>query len=316
MKPKHYACRMVLLAALVVISNPGYCATYGVEKQIPLPIGEMTEVLVKWWQAAGNQIRRTEPEAGGVQLYAEKGMENWKVDLIPYSALATRVSVNFSGIAPETRIQQFWDHISHYLYKPSVEEPGASDQHIPAAVLSKIESVVCIDARLAENNVQFSGVIIDTNGLVLCTAHDLGNNQRLTVTLYDGREVEAKLLFKDTHADLSILQITLKTKTAIRLFEGRNLLGMGETIYSVGCPVNLRGTVYAGTINGPPRRMNDLPLWQAHMEIYHGSSGSPVFDANGIIVALVKGRYRGTTTTGFLIPMETIFKFLKEKTPL
>jgi serine protease Do len=144
----------------------------------------------------------------------------------------------------------------------------------------------------------------------------LGKNQRLTVTLYDGREVEAKLLFRDPHADLSILQIALKTKTAIRLFEGRNLLGMGETIYSVGCPVKLRGTVYAGTINSPPRRMNDLPLWQVSMEIYHGSSGSPVFDENGKIVAMVKGRYRGTTTTGFLIPMETIFKFLKEKTPL
>ena len=62
--------------------------------------------------------------------------------------------------------------------------------------------------------------------------------------------------------------------------------------------------------------MNDQPLWQAHMEIYHGSSGSPVFDVNGNIVAMVKGRYRGTTTTAFLIPMETILIFFKEKNPL
>jgi serine protease Do len=316
MKRKQHVFLITLIAAFVAIGQASYCAAEAIEKRIPLPIGEMTEVLIKWWEDTGNQIRKTEPETGCVRLYAEKGMENWKVDLAPYSALATRVSVNFSGITPETRIQQFWDHISHYLHNPLAEEPRASDEHIPTAVLSKIESVVCIDARLDENDIQFSGFIIDTDGLVLCTAHDLGNNQRLSVTLFDGRELEAKLLFKDSHADLSILQIALRPKTAIRLSEGRNLLGMGETIYSVGCPVNLRGTVYAGTIDSPPRRMNDLPLWQVHMEIYHGSSGSPVFDANGNIVAMVKGRYRGTTTTGFLIPMETIFKFLKEKTPL
>ena len=63
----------------------------------------------------------------------------------------------------------------------------------------------------------------------------------LTVTLYDGREVKATLLFKDPHKDLSILQIALKTKTAIRLSEGRNLLGMGETIFSVGCPSQSAG---------------------------------------------------------------------------
>ena len=313
MKLKPYACHIVLLIALITVAEPGYGASEAVEKQIPLPIGEMTDMLVKWWGDAGYQIQRSEPEAGHVRFHAIKGQENWQVDLAPHSALATRVIVSFSGMNPEIRQQQFWDHISHYIHNPSAEEPRDSDRHIPAAVLSQMESVVCINARSDENNVQFSGFIIDTNGLVLCTAHDLGNSQDLTVTLYDGQEVKAKLLFKDPQKDLSILQIALKTKAAIRLSEGRNLLGMGETVFTVGCPVNLRGTVYAGTINSPPRKMNDLPLWQAHMEIYHGSSGSPVFDVNGKIVAVVKGRYRGTTTTAFLIPMETILIFFKEK---
>jgi serine protease Do len=312
---KPYVRHIMLLIALITIAGHGYGATEAVEKQIPVPIGEMTDMLVKWWEDTGYQIQRTEPENGYVRFYAVKGQEACQVDLAPHSALATRVIVRFSGMAPEMREQQFWDHISFYLHNPTAEEPRSSDQHIPATVLSKIESVVCINAKSDGNTVQFSGFIIDTQGLVLCTAHDLGDSQRLTVTLYDGQEIEAKLLFKDPHMDLSILQIALKTKGAIRLSEGRNLLGMGETIFTVGCPVNLRGTVYAGTINAPPRRMNDMPLWQAHMEIYHGSSGSPVFDVSGNIVAMVKGRYRGTTTTAFLIPMETIFNFIKEKNP-
>lgn len=316
MNLKPTVCQIFLLITLITVVEPGYGATQSAEKQIPLAVGEMTDLLVKWWEDAGYRIRRMEPEAGHVTLNAIKDQESWQVDLSPHSALETRVSATYSGKTPDLRQRQFWDHISSYLLSLPTEAPPGSNHPIPAAVLSRIESVVCINARSDETSIQFSGVIIDTNGIVLCTAHDLGNSQHITVTLYDGQEVTAKLLLKDPHADLSILQLSLKPKAAIRLSEGRNLLEMGETIFSVGCPVNLQNIIYAGTINAPPRRMNDLPLWQANMEIHHGSSGSPVFDVNGNIVAVVKGRYRGTTTTGFLIPLETILHFLKEKSPL
>ena len=45
-------------------------------------------------------------------------------------------------------------------------------------------------------------------------------------------------------------------------------------------------------------------------DIYPGSSGSPVFDNQGRLVGMVKGRYRGTTTVGFVTPLETIVAFL------
>jgi serine protease Do len=46
------------------------------------------------------------------------------------------------------------------------------------------------------------------------------------------------------------------------------------------------------------------------MNIYPGSSGSPVFDNQGRLVGMVRGRYRGTTTVGFVTPLETIVAFL------
>jgi serine protease Do len=86
---------------------------------------------------------------------------------------------------------------------------------------------------------------------------------------------------------------------------------MGEKVYSVGCPMDLVGSVFPGIINGPPRRVNELTYWQVNMEIHPGSSGSPVFDVQGNLVGIVKGRYRGTQTIGFLIPIETIIAFVK-----
>ena len=132
------------------------------------------------------------------------------------------------------------------------------------------------------------------------------------LVLYDGREVRGRLVRMDRKRDLALVHIDLKLDTFISLPQGRNLLGMGEKLYSVGCPINLRGSVYSGTINAPPRRLNGLPLWQIEMKIYPGSSGSPVFDVQGTLVAIVKGRYRGTDSIGFLIPLETIMEFLQE----
>ena len=55
-----------------------------------------------------------------------------------------------------------------------------------------------------------------------------------------------------------------------------------------------------------------MPLWQVRMKINHGSSGSPVFDSQGRLAAIVKGRFRGTESIGFLIPFESILQFLEK----
>jgi serine protease Do len=144
----------------------------------------------------------------------------------------------------------------------------------------------------------------------------LKNLQEITVILYDGRQLKANLVKMDTHRDLALLDINAKFNTFISVAEGRNLLGMGESLYSVGCPIDVRGTIYSGIINSPPRRVNDLPLWQVNMHIHPGSSGSPVFDVQGNLVAIVKGRYRGTDSVGFLIPLETIIDFATDASSL
>jgi serine protease Do len=153
---------------------------------------------------------------------------------------------------------------------------------------------------------------VDAQGLVLSTIHDVETFHDIKVTLYDGREITGDVIKKDINLDLALIDIGSGVEHAISLAEGRNILGMGERVYSVGCPVNLVGSVFAGIINGPPRRVNELTYWQVNMEIHPGSSGSPVFDVQGNLVGIVKGRYRGTQSIGFLIPLETIIAFVKE----
>lgn len=287
-------------------------------QQYPLPIAELEKVVTDWLGQRGFRIDRTAFDTGEKALLAQKEHQTVRILLKPRSPLATQIHSTWTQHGkPDTAPgEALNNHVQAYLNGEPRSKAGGgregSGQVIPTAVLAKLESVVCLKATLENKDMQFSGFIIDTEGLILSTAHDLKGLQQITVILYDGREFTGNIIRTDPRRDLAFIHIDATFATCISVARGRNLLGIGEWLYSVGCPINLRGTVYPGVVNGPPRKADDLPLWQVNMEIHPGSSGSPVFDVEGNLVAVVKGRYRGTDTVGFLIPFETIVEFAKD----
>lgn len=283
----------------------------------PLPVFELEKVITSWLEHSGYEVSRAPLQMGKVQLKAVKEKKAWQIFLAPHSALATEVQAKCTaeGKPDEAQLKRLWDHIEGYLSgnsKANSVQTEAPRQFIPTAVLSQIESVVCLRAKYENDDMQFSGFIVDEDGLIISTAHGLKGIEQLTVILSDGRQFKGDLIKMDLRRDLAFVDIKGKFDSYIHVANGRNLLGMGEQLYSIGCPINLRGTVHTGIINSPPRRVNGLPLWQVDMEIHPGSSGSPVFDVQGNFVAVVKGRYRGTDSVGFLIPFETIMEFAKD----
>ncbi len=287
-------------------------------KVIPLPQKELEKAMTSWLINSGFDVNKSDLKMGRIKLIAAKKDKKWQLILKPYSALATEVQSEFTdGDEPgQNQHKALWDHISEYTQNTKTPEKDISfsNQVIPNEILSQIEAVVCIQMKVDGNAGQFSGFIVDAkDGLVITTAHDLKDIQKLTVILYDGRQFIGQVIKIDPHRDLAIIHVDSSFDNFISLADGRNLLSMGEKLYSVGCPINLGGSVQIGIINGPPRRANDLPLWQVSMKILPGSSGSPIFDARGSLVAVVKGRHRVTESVGFLIPLETIMDFVKER---
>ena len=121
-----------------------------------------------------------------------------------------------------------------------------------------------------------------------------------------GKEYKGDIQRLDFDRDLALIKIQGRQGNSVPLEMGRNILNLGEKVYSTGCSANKRGAIFAGTINGSPRLVGQHPLWQVFMEINPGHSGSAVFDEYGAIVAVIKGRYRGTGSMGFLIPLDAL----------
>ncbi|MGD2030307.1 MAG: serine protease [Desulfobacterales bacterium] len=306
---------LVFLISCLWFYSPVFAADQSESRVFDLPIIELKDVVADWFRKSGFQVRFEPIERGGLEIYAEKEYEEWQILLWHHSSLATRINARCTihGQSYNGRAEHLWKHISSYIEEPSGNAKFKSSyQTLPDSVLQQIDTLVCIYADSDGRDIQLSGFIIDDSGLIICTAHDLKPLQTITVVLHDRKEVTGRVIKIDHHMDLTLIDVGVKLEKAVPLTKGRNMLQMGERIYAAVCPLVLSKTFYPGIIDGPPRRVEDQILWQVNMPVYHGSSGSPVFDDNGSLVGIVKGKYRHTENIGFVIPFETLMTFLND----
>ena len=283
------------------------------EKSFPLPITEMQTVVLDWITDSGFEVQRIDEEKGRITITAQEKNKLWQVLLSSRSPLVTTLKMNSRGgdQANQSRLKNLSRHVSAYLESPG-EDINSYYQKIPKQIISQMESVVCIKDNTGDGGFQVSGFLIDPAGLIICTAHNLSKGKSLTIVFYRGQEHKGRIVKIDYKFDLALIRVETRSDRFVSLSAGRNFLELGELLFSVGCPGNLRGTVFSGVINSPPRRADGVPLWQVNMQIHPGSSGSPVFDTQGNIVGVIKGRYLGTDSIGFLIPLESVVAFLNK----
>ncbi len=292
----------------LALAGENICIVY------PVPVSELKASVTKWLEERNFSIWEEPLGPGQTELKAVLGKKEIILMLEPDSPLGSKLKAEKTKENEKimdsllTGIKQSKN--SGRSYYKTRRKKTRQKVFVPDRILSMVDSVVCVKARSKEGEIQFSGFIVDKNGLVLCTAHDLSHIRKMDVILHDGRVLKGKIVKKNAGLDLVLLDINLKTNKFISLKKSRKIMKPGESLYTIGCPENLMGTVFAGFASGLPRKVNGLVLWQVNMEILHGSSGSPVFDKNGRLVGVVKGRLRGTDNIGFVIPMDTVMAFI------
>ncbi len=87
----------------------------------------------------------------------------------------------------------------------------------------------------------------------------------------------------------------------------------GERVAVIGNPglgaTILDYTMTEGIVSNPKRELDDQSFLQTSAQVNPGSSGAPLFNANGLVIGMIslKGRIEGA---GFAIPAEDISGFL------
>jgi serine protease Do len=307
--------RHVLITAWLVMfwtaAPAGAAARQDNESVIGMPMVETEAVITDWLEQNDFQVYANPSANQGIVLAAYKTDSRLDIILSPQSPLATRVRFESAQGRNGAVLKDLRNHLQGYIGIPG-NAPAFGETEVPDVVRDRLGAVVCLYSRSEGQEIQISGFVIDPEGWILCTAHDLKLSQMLTVLRDDGREAAGRVTRLDSRRDLALVHVSMAFADSVSLRDGRYMLRNGDPLYAVSCPGSGVSGIRPGVLDGSPRRVEGLPLWQVRMHIEPGSSGSPVFDQRGRLAAIVKGRYRGTDSVGFLIPFETLLNFMEK----
>ena len=153
-----------------------------------------------------------------------------------------------------------------------------------------------------------SGFIIDKSGLVVTNNHVIEGADKITVTLFDDRTLEAELIGRDTKTDLALLRIMEEGSYPSVPWGNSDKARVGDWVIAIGNPLGLGGTVTAGIISANQRDINNGPyddFIQTDAPINRGNSGGPLFNMNGQVIGINTAIYSqsgGSIGIGFAIP--------------
>lgn len=159
---------------------------------------------------------------------------------------------------------------------------------------------------------QGSGFIISNDGYILTNNHVVGGADKITITLNDSREFEAKLIGTDPSTDVAIIKIDGKDLPIIELGDS-DKLEIGEWAIAVGNPFGLNASVTVGVVSAKGRselgitgRGGYEDFIQTDAAINPGNSGGPLLNIDGKAVGLntaIFSQSGGYMGIGFAIPI-------------
>ncbi len=157
-----------------------------------------------------------------------------------------------------------------------------------------------------------SGFIIGADGIIVTNNHVVKDATKVTVTLDDGTELQAKVVGRDPRTDIAVLKVTTDRKLPyIELGQSRDVKP-GEWVVAMGNPFGLGGTVTAGIVSAVSRDIGSGPydqFIQVDAPINRGNSGGPLFTQDGKVIGMNTAIYSpsgGSVGIGFAIPSDMI----------
>lgn len=141
-----------------------------------------------------------------------------------------------------------------------------------------------------------SGFILTADGYIVSSAHVLWNAQEAQVRLQDGRHFPARLVGIDRITDVALLKIEATGLSPVVIGDSSKL-AVGDWVAAIGSPFGFSGSVTAGIVSAKNRFLSgsgETAFLQTDVAINPGSSGSPLFNADGEVIGLNSLIYSGT----------------------
>lgn len=164
-----------------------------------------------------------------------------------------------------------------------------------------------------------SGVIVDAKrGLVLTNNHVIANAVQITVTLRDGRHLEAELVGTDPETDVAVIKVPADGLADLKTADS-DRLRVGDFVVAIGNPFGLGQTVTSGIVSALSRSGLGLEGYedfiQTDASINPGNSGGALVNLRGELIGIntaIFSQSGGNIGIGFAIPINLALSIMEQ----
>ena len=161
-----------------------------------------------------------------------------------------------------------------------------------------------------------TGFVVDEQGVIATNFHVIGEHREFTVELADGTLCKpTEILAIDRSRDLALFRIDQSGLPTLPLGDSSKI-EPGQAVLSVGNPLGYDLSVSQGVV-AAIRELefgDGRPMVQVAIPIEAGSSGSPVVDRNGEVLAMLTIKSGGAM--GFGVPANALRSLMEEIRPI
>jgi S1-C subfamily serine protease len=153
-----------------------------------------------------------------------------------------------------------------------------------------------------------TGMVWSVDGLIVTASHVIGQSATPTVTLGDGREVEAKILGRDGYNDVALLKVDASGLSPVKAGSADGIR-VGQFVLALANSFGRKVSATSGIITSHRRSMRGF--WGVMIEdavvsdakLNPGYSGGPLVDASGKLLGMNVAYFAGR---GVAVSVDTL----------
>ncbi|MFG6462242.1 S1C family serine protease [Roseateles sp. DXS20W] len=286
----------------------------------------------------------TEPgkAEGWVHYKVDWALFSEKKQKVVYQAAAEGLSVSKEKV-PDLHKRAFLASLGNFLAAPAVLEALKANEGEPASAAapgsaaSAAESVAATSAATTtlkgaalagggalKNQAQLrnavvtletasgsgSGFFIDKTGHLLTNAHVVRGAKYARIKLQNGDKAVAEVVRVNEQTDVALLKTALTDGDALALRNGP-ALEVGSDVYAIGSPLGVLNNSMTRGVLSADRVLQGRRVLQSDAAVTFGSSGGPLLDGDGRVVAITRGGVEAGKGFNFFIPIDDALKALQ-----
>ncbi len=151
-----------------------------------------------------------------------------------------------------------------------------------------------------------SGFIIDPGGFILTNNHVVEGAERLSVKLWDGRSLHARIIGTDPDTDIALIKVDSDTPLPAAPLGDSSVLRVGDWVCAIGNPLAYEHSVTVGVVSYLGRKLWDTALddyIQTDAAINFGNSGGPLINTRGEVIGINAAIRSRASNLGFAVPI-------------